>query len=61
VLNNIDRFHLAMDVIDRVPRLQESGAHLRQHLSDKLAEHHQYVRIHGTDMPEVADWRWKAA
>ena len=57
-LNGLDRFHLAMDVIDRVPRLQAIAAHLRQHLSDRLAEHRHYVDTHGEDLPEVNDWRW---
>jgi len=61
VLNEIDRYHLAMDVIDRVPRLNTIAAHLRQQLRDKLLDHKQYVRAHGEDMPEVAEWRWNAA
>jgi xylulose-5-phosphate/fructose-6-phosphate phosphoketolase len=61
VLNEIDRYHLAMDVIDRVPRLNTIAAHLRQQLRDKLLDHKQYVRTHGEDMPEVAEWRWNAA
>ncbi|HZT86630.1 MAG TPA: phosphoketolase family protein [Stellaceae bacterium] len=60
VLNRLDRFHLAIDVIDRVPRLRDVGAHLKQKLHDKLAEHRHYVRTHGDDMPEVRDWRWGA-
>jgi len=58
VLNEIDRFHLAMDVIDRVPRLANVAAHFRQQLSDKLVDHWRYVRAHGEDMPEVRDWKW---
>ncbi|MBV8888048.1 MAG: phosphoketolase family protein [Alphaproteobacteria bacterium] len=60
VLNRLDRFHLAIDVIDRVPRLQIIGAHLKQALHDKLIEHRHYVAEHGDDMPEVRDWRWGA-
>jgi len=60
VLNDIDRFHLAMDVIDRVPRLENVAAHLRQQLNDKLTDHWRYVREHGEDMPEVVEWRWRA-
>jgi xylulose-5-phosphate/fructose-6-phosphate phosphoketolase len=58
VLNGLDRFHLAMDVIDRVPRLQAVAAHFRQHLSDLLVEHRLYVDTHGEDMPAVSGWRW---
>jgi xylulose-5-phosphate/fructose-6-phosphate phosphoketolase len=58
VLNDLDRFHLAGDVVDRVPRLRNTGAHLKQHLRDKLIAHHRYIREHGEDMPEIRDWRW---
>jgi xylulose-5-phosphate/fructose-6-phosphate phosphoketolase len=58
VLNRLDRFHLAGDVIDRVPRLQAIGAHVKQHLRDKLLEHGEYIRQHGEDLPEVRDWAW---
>ncbi len=58
VLNEIDRFHLAIDVIDRVPKLAETGAHLRQELTNKLTDHRLYVREHGEDMPEIQDWHW---
>ncbi|MDP9170886.1 MAG: phosphoketolase family protein, partial [Acidobacteriota bacterium] len=61
VLNEIDRFHLAMDVIDRVPRLAANSGHLRQQLRDKLTDHTHYIREHGEDMPEVSGWRWPAA
>jgi xylulose-5-phosphate/fructose-6-phosphate phosphoketolase len=61
VLNELDRFHLAGDVIDRVPRLQTIAAHVRQHLRDKLIEHRHYVCRHGDDMPEISGWRWGAA
>jgi xylulose-5-phosphate/fructose-6-phosphate phosphoketolase len=59
VLNDIDRFHLVMDVIDRVPSLGYRAAHLRQLMRDKLIEHKQYIHQHGEDMPEVRDWVWK--
>jgi xylulose-5-phosphate/fructose-6-phosphate phosphoketolase len=59
VLNELDRFHLASDVIERVPRLRDVGAHLRQFLRDKLVEHRQYVTTRGEDLPEVRDWKWK--
>jgi len=58
VLNDLDRFHLAGDVIDRVPRLQRVGAHFKQFLRNKLVEHRQYIREHGDDMPEIRDWKW---
>ena len=58
VLNDLDRFHLAGDVIDRVPRLQRVGAHFKQFLRDKLVEHKQYICDHGDDMPEIRDWKW---
>ena len=58
VLNRIDRFNLAIDVIDRVPRLRTVGAHARDRLRDQLIEHRQYVRSHGEDLPEIRDWQW---
>jgi len=58
VLNALDRFHLAMDVIGRVPRLQAVGAQARQELRDKLAAHHRYIREVGDDMPEIKNWKW---
>ena len=58
VLNEIDRFHLAADVIDRVPKLQASAAYAKQALREKLIEHKEYIRRHGDDMPEVRDWKW---
>ncbi|MCU1237638.1 MAG: Fructose-6-phosphate phosphoketolase [Candidatus Solibacter sp.] len=59
VLNDLDRFHLAIDVLDRVPRLRDVAAHFRQALRNKLIEHTQYVREHGEDMPEIREWQWK--
>ncbi|MBL8219705.1 MAG: phosphoketolase family protein [Bryobacterales bacterium] len=58
VLNQIDRFHLAMDVIDRVPRLLGVAAHLRQELRNLLIRHKHYIEAKGEDMPEITDWRW---
>jgi xylulose-5-phosphate/fructose-6-phosphate phosphoketolase len=58
VLNRLDRFHLAMDVIERVPGLAARAAHARQRFRDKLTEHRHYVDEHGEDMPEVQNWRW---
>jgi xylulose-5-phosphate/fructose-6-phosphate phosphoketolase len=61
VLNRLDRFHLAIDVIDRVPGLSMKAAHIRQQFRDKLIEHTRYVQQHGEDMPEIQQWRWTAA
>ena len=58
VLNEIDRFHLAGDAVDRVPRLQRIGGHFKQFLRDKLVEHKKYICEHGDDMPEIRDWKW---
>ncbi len=58
VLNDLDRFHLVMDVIDRVPKLQRIGAQVKQAMRDKRLEHKQYIREYGDDMPEVRDWKW---
>jgi xylulose-5-phosphate/fructose-6-phosphate phosphoketolase len=58
VLNDLDRFHLVMDVIDRVPQLQGRGDHLKQLMRDKLVEHREYICENGLDLPEVRNWRW---
>lgn len=58
VLNDLDRFHLVMDVIDRVPKLEAVGAHLIQELRDKRFEHKRYIAEHGEDMPEIRNWKW---
>ena len=58
VLNDLDRYHLAGDIVDRVPRLQRTGAHFKQVLRNKLVEHQQYIREHGEDMPEISNWTW---
>jgi xylulose-5-phosphate/fructose-6-phosphate phosphoketolase len=60
VLNDLDRFHLAMDVIDRVPRIQKVAAHQKQALRNKLIEHKLYISAHGDDMPEIRNWKWPA-
>jgi xylulose-5-phosphate/fructose-6-phosphate phosphoketolase len=58
VLNELDRFHLVMDVLDRVPQLGNRGAHLKQLLKDKLVAHKQYIYRYGQDMPEIQNWQW---
>ncbi|MFF1819306.1 phosphoketolase [Kribbella sp. NPDC058245] len=58
VRNDLDRFHLAIDVIDRVPGLGTRAAATRQWLTDQRARHHAYIIEHGEDLPEVRDWRW---
>jgi xylulose-5-phosphate/fructose-6-phosphate phosphoketolase len=58
VLNDLDRFHLAADALDRVPRLREIDGHFKQFLRDKLVEHKQYVCENGDDLPEISDWKW---
>ena len=58
VQNDIDRFHLVIDVIDRLPQLGSKGAYLKQQLKDKLIEHKHYVNEHGKDMPEILNWKW---
>jgi xylulose-5-phosphate/fructose-6-phosphate phosphoketolase len=58
MLNDLDRFHLVMDVIDRVPGLGERAAHLRQHMSDERIRHRAYTREHGEDPVELRDWVW---
>ncbi len=58
VMNQLDRFNLAMDVIDRVARLQENSGAAREELKNRLIEHKIYVQFHGEDMPGIRDWRW---
>jgi xylulose-5-phosphate/fructose-6-phosphate phosphoketolase len=58
VLNDLDRFHLAGDVVDRVPRVRDLAAHFKQSLRDTLIEHKRYIMKHGDDMPEIRDWKW---
>jgi xylulose-5-phosphate/fructose-6-phosphate phosphoketolase len=58
VLNDLDRFHLAIDAIDRVPKLQAMGVHVKQRLRNKLIEHKHYIAEHGDDMPEIRNWTW---
>lgn len=58
MLNELDRFHLVGDVIDRVPSLGSRAAYVKQVLRDKLLDHKSYIHIHGEDMPEIRNWKW---
>jgi len=58
VRNDLDRFHLVSDVIDRVPKLGSNAAYLKQHVRDRLIEHRQYIMKWGDDVPEIRDWKW---
>ncbi len=59
VLNELDRFHLVGDVIDRVPGLGSRAAYVKQYLRDKLLDHKKYIDKYGQDMPEIRNWKWK--
>jgi xylulose-5-phosphate/fructose-6-phosphate phosphoketolase len=61
VMNDLDRFHLVADVIDRVPALGPRAAYAKQAIRDKLIEHKEYIAEHGEDMPEILNWRWKGS
>lgn len=58
VLNDLDRFHLVMDVMHRVPKMHARAAHIKQAMRDRLIEHKQYIERHGEDMPAIRDWKW---
>jgi xylulose-5-phosphate/fructose-6-phosphate phosphoketolase len=58
MLNDLDRFHLVIDVIDRVPGLASRAAHLRQQMVDERLRHRAYTRAVGDDSPDVRDWTW---
>ncbi|MGW4198472.1 phosphoketolase family protein [Streptomyces sp. NPDC005004] len=60
VRNDLDRYRLVMDVIDRVPGLTVRAADVRQKMADARARHHDWIRVHGTDLPEVAEWSWES-
>jgi xylulose-5-phosphate/fructose-6-phosphate phosphoketolase len=59
VLNDLDRFHLVADVVDRVPKLGYRAAYLKQAMRDKLVAHREYIERHGQDMPEILEWEWQ--
>jgi xylulose-5-phosphate/fructose-6-phosphate phosphoketolase len=61
VMNELDRFHLVNDVIDRVPKLGPSAAYVKQAIRDKLIEHKHYTREYGEDLPEIREWKWGQA
>ena len=58
VLNDLDRFHLALDVVDRVPRLSNLRAYVRDYVQNKLVDHKNYIHKYGDDMPEIKEWKW---
>ena len=58
VQNELDRFHLVIDAIDRLPQTGSKGAYLKQQLQDKLIEHKQFISTHGEDLPEIRNWKW---
>ncbi len=58
VLNDLDRFHLVADAIDRLPQLESRAAYVKQALRDKLIEHREYIVRHGEDLQEIREWRW---
>ena len=60
-MNDLDRYHLMGDVIDRVPSLGARAAYVKQAIRDKLLEHKQYIEAHGEDLPAIRNWKWNAS
>jgi xylulose-5-phosphate/fructose-6-phosphate phosphoketolase len=60
VLNEMDRWHLVQDVMDRLPQMHGRGDYIKQDIQDKLIEHKQYIRETGEDVPEILNWKWHA-
>ena len=60
VMNDLDRFHLVSDVIERVPKLRERAAYALQAIRDKLIDHKEYIEKHGDDLPAITGWKWGA-
>ncbi len=58
VRNDMDRFHLVADVVDRVPKLAPLAAYVKQYVRDRLIEHKEYIERHGEDLPEIREWKW---
>ena len=58
VLNDIDRFHLVIDTINKLPQLKEEGIFVKECMQQKLEEHRQYINMNGIDLPEVRNWKW---
>jgi xylulose-5-phosphate/fructose-6-phosphate phosphoketolase len=58
VMNDLDRFHLVSDAIDRLPGLGSRGAYAKQYVRNKLLDHKSYISRHGEDLPEIRDWKW---
>lgn len=61
VMNQLDRWDLVQDVIDRLPQLEDKGAYLKEEMKNKLIEHKIYIRMNGIDMPEIKNWKWNIA
>ncbi|MCU0286672.1 MAG: phosphoketolase, partial [Acidobacteria bacterium] len=60
VMNDLDRYHLASDAVDRIPGLETKAAYFKQYIRDKLLDHKNYIFKYGEDMPEIRDWQWNA-
>ena len=60
ILNEVDRYHLVENVIDRLSGLGSKAVYTKQYLNNKLSEHKEYIKIYGEDMPEILEWKWKA-